>query len=300
MNFDELKLIKRNALISEIIRKTESCALNWNKINNFSYKATGNSYEFYITKTQSNYILDIRKNGKIFNSYNSLSQSGIDELYTVIDSILGSDNLNNMKMIISSMSKLKSGCKQTYNDIMNGGAYSNPNGYCFKTTPTSIFLLPSTLDFEDLPFPWTGTAELIDDLPNVLSSDGDGSFISQTVHVALPNQWGFANVGFLTNGIGNSGPYVVSFRVSHRRGANDGVQLMLDIVANSSVVFSDSVVSNETYSIYNSGPILISSIITSLTDLSVRLSIFTNSGNEDPRTIYVSAVDINVSGFNMF
>jgi hypothetical protein len=91
----------------------------------------------------------------------------------------------------------------------------------------------------------------------------------------------------------------MTVRVAHRREVNTGVNLIVDIVANASVVFSDMTASNPTYSIYNSGPVAISTTITSLTNLFVRLSMFTNTGDDNPRALHVSAVDIQVNGFNI-
>lgn len=87
-------------------------------------------------------------------------------------------------------------------------------------------------------------------------------------------------------------------RVAHRREANDGVTLVVDMIADTSVIFTDTVESEETYSVYDSGLVEISPSITSISRIFVRLSMYTNSGNLDPRALRISAVDLYAKGYH--
>jgi hypothetical protein len=302
MSDEEQKAITKTTLISEIIRKSEGCALVWRQISVSQYRATSLPYDFFLSKTNFEvYALDVWKNTKLYRSYQSTTVVEVEDLFHLVDSqAANSDSRNRLKTIVAALSKIPGGCNQVYDLFGNGGAFLGSSAVFAKLTPANVFLLPSTLDFGESEFPWSGTIEGIDDAPDADANDGDATFIRQSVSGPLPTQWGYAIAGFDLSEAGNSGPYTVNVRVVHRREANNGVNLVVDVVANSAVVFSETVLSDEIYSMYESGEIPVSTGGETLTDLSVRVSMFTNTGDEEPRAIRISAIDVQLNGFDSF
>lgn len=301
MNLDELKNVSRTALITEIKERTKSMGFVWKQITYSQYRCTNLPYDFYLTKTtQNNYALDVMKNGKLYRSYNSYTQPEVEELYTTVDLLLAnSQTFERMRNAISAISRIRGCAPETYNETMIGNILGSGAGGVSVINPHDVLLLPNTLDFGPTLFPWSGDVLQIADIPDVTAHDSDLTYIRQQISGALPTQWGYATAGFLVNTIGDTGPYSFNVRVVHRREAEDGVEMIVDVLVNESVVFSDTVTSEMTYQTYESGtqsiPLPDGEAITTL---QVRVSMFTNTGNTLPRALLITAMDIKIFGYD--
>lgn len=298
-NFGEIKNINRLAIVREIINKTNNCALVWDNIQPGQYKSVSLPFEFYLTEIKSGAILDILKSGQFYISYSSIEYELISELYQVVSSLLLLiNNLPKTKEIASSVGRIRGCAKLEIDIIARGGIVCINKSTVQQLKPSSVLtLLPTTLTFGPSLYPWTGSVLDIDDFPNASLSDADLTVIRQQVVGAAPTNWGYAFVGFNLATINFGKPFNFRIRVAHRREVNDGVNLVVNLIINNAIRFTDSVESNVTYQVYTSSLITISDI-TSITQLSVRLNMFTNTGNEDPRVLRISAVDLRISGYN--
>lgn len=121
MNSEELKTIKRVALITEMIRKTDNGAFTWKQITYTQYTCFNAPYDFYVTKTNAEtYALDVWKNAVFYRSYNSSTQPEVKELYDVVDSRLaGEAPLSRLRRLGSVIGRLQP--PNTYDETTSGG-----------------------------------------------------------------------------------------------------------------------------------------------------------------------------------
>jgi hypothetical protein len=299
-NKEIIKSLNRSALISELIEKTKRCAYVWKEIAPGQYMVTSLPYDFYITKTDSSTtVLDVWKNAGFYRTYNSYTQPEIAELYDAVDEMVSnSTGYDKMVELTQALNLLRSCQPQIIAEQMSKGLYGSGSAAVTLLVPVSTFMLPATLTFGFTPFPWSGGVSDIDDSPGVPSHDGDSTYIRQEVSGALPTQWGYAFVGFNPINVGSVGPFKFKVRAAARREAELGVTMIVDVVVNASVVFTDNMTPSDTYSIYDSGVQTMPPTITSVDTVEVRLSMFTNTGNTLPRALRVSAVDLTIDGFN--
>lgn len=298
MNLSELKSINRSALIAEITEKSRACAMIWKQIAPGQYQCTNLPFDFYISRTnQSDYSLDVLKNGAYFRRYNSYLQPEVKELYETVDSMLGRGQTNDrIKKLVQSVSKIKRACDETYDEVMRFGVVGGGAAVDQLLRPSTMFGRPSSLTFGPTLFPWSGGVTDIDDSPgSVLTNDADATYIRQEVSGAPPTQWGYAYVGFPSVDLPPVGPYQIRVTVVHRREANPGPQLNVDVVADSAVVFTNRVTCGTTYAMYDSGMVPVS--LPSISNITVRLSMYSNTGNEDLIAMRVTAVNIAVYGW---
>lgn len=300
-NLQELKAIHKTALITEMIEKTRACTFVWNQLSPGNYKSTAAPYEFYLSKVtgSGSYILDVLKHGQRYRSYNSTVNIEVAELFALVDGLTATlDQFMKTRKVGNFLSQIRGCAPITHNIVMNGGIFGNGDVTDSHLRPVSFLLLPQTLTFGPTSFPWTGGVTDISDVPNAASHDGDTSYIRQQVSGALPTQWGYAICNFNVSSLaGLSGPLTFVSRAAHRREVESGVTIFLDTLVNSTVVHTTSTLSDTSYNLLFTPQTLIPGI-TNITTLQVRVSMFTNSGNPNPRALRISAVDIEVFGFN--
>jgi hypothetical protein len=299
-NLEELKNISRTALLGELNEKTKKCGLLWNLIRPGVYKATNSPYDFHLTKVNGNTcVLDVTKNGTSYRSYNSSIVEGVSELFDTVDVIAAqAEQFEKLKVASRFLGQIPSCRASVYRETMHDGLIVSGSAMAQKLSAISLTMLPTTLTFGPTLFPWSGFVTSIDDPPNATSHDGDATYIRQQVSGALPTQWGYAYIGFNMSALTFSGPYRFNVKVAHRREAQAGVTIFIDVIANSTLVFSSQHPSTNSYSVSTTGNQFLPSDMLNLTDLTVRLSMFTNTGNEEPRALRVSAVDITILGYN--
>jgi hypothetical protein len=300
MNFDELKTLNRSALISELIDKTNRCAFVWNSIAVGQYKTTSASYDMYLTRaSQDNYILDVVKNANPYRSYNSNIMPDVKELYDTVDALsVNSTNLERAKVLMATFSQIRGCGPQTYTEVSSGGIKISSSGLVQQLVQSSLLLLPTSLTFGPTIFPWSGSVTDIDDSPNVASHDSDATYIRQQTSGPLPTQWGYAIAGFNVGAIPTNDPRQIRLRIAARREVEVGVNVIIELLIASAVIFSATFTPTSTYSIYNSGLITVPTG-TNISSLQARLSMFTNTGNSLPRALRVSAVDIFVVSYSI-
>lgn len=296
-NLDELKAVSRVAIIKEMIERTKHCAFKWHEMAPAQYRATSLPYEFTLTKTNANTaVLDVRKEGRLWRSYNSSTLSDVMELYQTVDILYASTQAMAKAHGLTQFVAEIRGCQpRTYNIVMNGGIKGGGSAPNEKLSPVSLRLGPNALSFGPTPFPWTGG---LSDISEVATShDEDATCIRQQVSGALPTNWGYAIVGFDEFDVaGLRSPLSFNVRVAHRRETEDGVNLVTDVLVNNAVIYTNSTASGDTYSVTQSGSQLMVGI-DQIDTLEVRVSMFTNTGNAAPRVLRVSAVDIEILGY---
>jgi len=297
-NFGEVKEINRLAILREMVNKTTNCALIWHNLSPGQYQTISLPFEFYLTKTNTKEIVDVLVDGEFYASYSSSDYNLVSDLYEIVSSLsLLTNNLSKTQEVVSFVSTLRTCAGVTINITSRGGVVCINKTSVLQIIPSSVLtLLPITLSYGPAFFPWVGTVSDIDDFPNALSSDGDLTYIRQEVVGAAPTNWGYAFVGFNLATINFGKPFKFIIRVSHRRETYDGVNLVITLIINNAVRFTDMVESTSSYQVYTSSLITISDV-DSVTQLSVRLNMFTNTGNESPRVLRISAVDLRMSGF---
>lgn len=298
-NLDELKSISRLALIKEMIEKTKSCAIIWNEIKPGYFRSCTDSYDLHLSQTSASiYSLDVIRGGKLFRSYNSSTQSEVDVLFQTVLSLSTMSSLEKIKTMGKFLKQIGNP-SSVYNFIPQSvGVDAGGNAVNSHIREIETQLLPTSLTFGPTPselYIWLGNHLNIDDSPNAESHDGDISYIRQQVSGTGPTNWGYAFCGFNINEIISEPPYSFNVRVAHRRSTNDGVILNVDVLANSSVIYSATDVSDISYTVFSSG--LQQMIgIDSIEDLQVRLSMFTNVGNPLLRSLLITAVDLRIYG----
>jgi hypothetical protein len=179
---------------------------------------------------------------------------------------------------------------------MNGGGILGGSALGAQTVTETVTLLPINLSFGPTNFDWVGFVTDIDDPPNADSNDGDGTHIRQQVSGPQPTQWGYVYCGFDLTDIPTIGPFTFILKVAHRRETEVGVELIPELLVNSVVVYTGSAIPSTSYAVFNSGTQPMPTI-TSIEDMQVRLSMFTNTGNFDPRVLRISAVSLDVAGY---
>ena len=99
-NVEELKIVVRTAIFSELIEKTKNCAIIWNSIAVGQYFSESDNYKFYISKTSlETYNLDILKYNKLYISYNSNFDPILFNLYKEIDYFIINEKLKKHRII---------------------------------------------------------------------------------------------------------------------------------------------------------------------------------------------------------
>jgi hypothetical protein len=296
-NIQELKSINKLALINEMIEKTKNCALIWHELSPKRFKSSQNSYDFYLSQTApSIYSLDVLKNGRLSRAYNSSTQIGVSELFQTVESALIS--FERQKSVSSFLGRIRSCAPVTHEITMNGGIVGSGDSIFSQLDPINVLLFPISLSFGETSFPWSGDYTLIDDTATSNNHDSDSTYIRQEVSGMLPTNWGYANIGFSLNDLPPTAPFSFTIRIAHRREVQPGVNLQIALVVNSIVIYSTTIVSSSSYSVFSSGQQLLSGI-TEIEDLQVRLNMFTNTGDLDPRAIRISAVDLRFFGHNI-
>ncbi len=115
INTDEIAALNTEILVRGIIEQTKSPGLIWAQLDATSYRATvddsGTIWDFLITKSKAtgegyNFNLDILKNATLNNSIKEESSStsegdprstGVEELYTTVESVILDTDENKLK-----------------------------------------------------------------------------------------------------------------------------------------------------------------------------------------------------------
>lgn len=295
-NTKELKKISRSALLKEIIEKTKACAFVWNQLSASQYKAKTEEYDFWLTKTDSEaYVLDVHRLGRNYRSYLSAVHEEVSELYKIVDIMMASNQrIERAKNLSNMLIDLRGYGPVIHNIFGHGGLYGFGEAECENCRPVLVYMQPASVTFGPTPFPWTGSVNSIKE--NVMLHNGDGSYLRQEVHGELPTNWGYVNIAFSPH-IDIGPPYLFTIRVAHRREAESGVILVVDFLINDTVIYTASDNSSNLYTIFNSGVQGVPENIKELDSILVRVSMFTNTGNDIPRAIRISAVDLIMSGY---
>lgn len=295
-NLEEMKKINRLAIMQEMVEKTKNCGLIWDQISPTHFRSKYQNYEFSVSKTnQSTFAFDVLKDKKLFRTYNSSTQDGIDTLYEEIESCSRDNPLEKYKTLTKFLSSVPA-CYNLTNiipiTIGSYGVKTGGNVTANKYVLQTINLSPNLLSFSPTTFAWTGN------LSGILTNNGDTSYIRQQVSGEFPTNWGYAFVEFDNTVFANLlPPYQFQIQLVHRREANDGVVLNVDLLLNSAVAFNNTIIPIESYNSYNSGFLNFSQ--TSINQAMLRLSMFTNTGNLSPRALRITYVNLTVKGFGL-
>lgn len=297
-NLEELKSVSRLALIKELIERTKECSFVWDDIGPGRFRSVSLPYEFYLTKTgPETAVLDVLKNGGYYRTYNSSTQGEVGNLYSTVDTLYASnakaEKLNKVTQFVSAIR----GCSpRTHSIVMNGGIDGGGTGPVTKLTPSNYLLLPTAISGDPS---WVyGPVSNVAHSPNALSHDGDATYMRQEVSGALPTQWPYAFLTVDVSSVVAFAPLSFEARIVHRREVEEGVTLTLDVLVNEddAVVYTGTFTSDETYTVSTTGIQQMPGIV-SLDELTLRVSIFTNTGNTAPRAIRVTAADITIHGY---
>ncbi len=292
-NLQALATLNQQIIAIELAEKTKRGGFIWNQVSPSRFYATQGNYGFYVSKVNSDtYALDVTKNNRPFRSYLSNRLSEIEDTFNIVDLLYGTDNKYAKMLRLSlALEGLEASAPGVNFISVSGGLKAGGTASLAVQDAIEVTLRPNRLTFGPSPFPWVGTYTRIDDFPNAAAHNGDVDYIRQQVSGEYPTNWGYANVGFPINTVALDAVKAIGVRVAHRREANEGVNLVVDIVLNSTVVFSQQVVSGSAYSVFNSGIVDLPEV-TSVDSVEVRLSMFTNTGNNDPRVLRITAVDL--------
>jgi len=302
-NREEIVALNKIAIIQELIEKTKNCVVIWKQKQIKQYDSNFNGYKFIITQPNPNsVVLDVLKNNNLYKSYNSLSLQNLKELFNTIEIISIGADLEKYKKINEFLYK-KGSCRQEqigslvniYDNFVFGfGAEVGGSAPVEKFRNEEIFLLPNNITFDpNLTFLWSGNHTDIDDEPDVELHDGDLTFIRQQISGVSPRLWGYANIKFDTISLPILPPYGAFIRIVSRREEESNVFLNVEVVSNNTVFFNTQV---EQFNYYSFWSQYVSLGNTSINDLTVRLSMFTNSSNLLPRAIRITAVDLRLFG----
>lgn len=305
-NLQEMKKISRLALMKEMVEKTKSCGLIWNQISGSQYLAKYQDYDFLVARSSPQvYTFDVLKEGKMYRSYNSSTQEGVKLLFEEIELSFQDSRMDKYKSLGSFIGRIGT-CREittnTYNIPVAGfGVLASGNTFSQQIRPISpVTLTPISLTFGPTIYPWSGS------LSDILTDDGNTTYIRQQVSGEFPTNWGYVFLEFDTSPIINLlPPYQVRVQVSHQREAELGVNLNLDVLVNGAIIYSkpnDSdpsmIESPASYTLFDStlvdaleGPTYIDSII-------LRMFMFTNTGNLDPRAIRISYASVDFAGYD--
>lgn len=287
-----------------MVEKTKSCGLIWNQPSPSQYRARYLDYDFIVSRTNYNYYsFDVLKEGKFYRSYNSSLQEGVDTLFNEIELSYRESNIEKYKTLGSFFSRINTCRDKVFNTytipVLNFGVLGSGslNAEQLRPLPTPALLTPSNLIFGPSPFPWSGS------LNDILTNDGGTSYLRQQVSGEFPTNWGYAFIEFdPTPIIDLLPPYKVRVQVSHERELNGGVYLNLDVLINGAVVYSktdlDSYESTTSFTLEDTGLQLTSSGPTYIDTVVLRLYMFTNTGNIDPRALRISYVSLSINGYN--
>lgn len=301
-NLEEIKRINRIALMQEMVEKTKKCGLVWNKTEPNQYHSQYQDYDFFATRTNATtYSLDVLKNGQIYRTYNSSTQEGVDTLFKEIESTTQNCELKKYKkvnQIIDSMRTCRDGGSSILVPSSSYGVRCGGGLMPEQTRFESFFITPTSMYFGPSPFPWTNFGGSFEQVLTV--NDGDSSFIRQQVSGELPTNWGYAFAAFDTSYFSSylNPPYKFRINVSHRREVNIGVALNIDLLVNNSVFYSTYVLPGVVYNTFDSG-IQDMTNINGFSQLTLRFSMYTNSGNALPRAVRITYASLDVSGYTL-
>lgn len=298
-NLESLKTVSRLALIKEMIERTKECSFVWDDIGPGRFRGVSLPYEFYLTKTGAETaVLDVLKNGGYYRSYNSSTQGEVDELYATVDTLYASNSkVERLNKLTQFVGTIRGCAPKTYNIVMNGGINGSGEALVTKMAPSSFLLLPVAISGGGGSWVYGSVSDLADE-PNAASHDGDATYIRQEVSGALPTQWPYVFLKIDVSSVVAFAPLSFEARIVHRREAELGVTMRLDVLVNEgdAVVYTGDFASAQTYTLSTTGIQPMPGIV-SLDELTLRISMFTNSGNTAPRALRVSAADITIHGY---
>lgn len=306
-NKKQIKSLNRLAIIQELIEKTKNCSLFWVETSLGQFRTQFTNYDFYLTKTSTNtYNLDIIKNKDLYMTYNSLLQSNVKDLYDTVG-ILSSDSALNKSRRINEFIGRKGSCRQGEIGSSNKFYPISVQGFGLLATGAVtpqifrrkfVYLNPTSIEF-DTAYPWSGSHLDIDESDIFNQADGDSTFIRQQVAGLSPTVWGYCDVNFNLSTLPSKPPFVIQSRVVARRESEPGMNLTIQVILNDSSIYQQTIFLNESYSYWSSGDLYLGDYFSSIKDLKIRLSTFTNVGNLLPRAVRVTGVDLGVTGYDL-
>jgi hypothetical protein len=302
-NLEAMKKVSRLALMKEIVEKTKSCGLIWNQISPSQYLARYLDYDFFVARTSPKiYNFDVLKDGKMYRSYNSSTQEGVDILFNEIELSYGDNNIEKFKNLGNFLGRLGN-CHGVITNVytipilgygvLGGGDVEEEQ---LRPLGSPATLTPISLTFGPSPSPWTGS------LSDIATNDAGATYIRQEISGEFPTNWGYAFLEFDISPVINLiPPYTIRIQVSHKREANNGVYLNLDLLINGAIVFSkaeeDSYESTTSFVLEDTGLQLAAAGPTYLDSVILRLYMFTNTGNLDPRAIQIDYATVSLNGY---
>lgn len=298
-NANDLKLINQVAIIRAIVEKSKNCGMVWNQLSVSTYQTHIDNFVFTLSKVSSGIsILDVKKSGQYYRSYSSSAIGEIEELYQIIDALYAqADKRSRLTRLTQTLGDIH-GCTVVPlpNITMSGGITGGGSTFLLSGSATTSIFLPTSLAFGPTPFPWVGTVDDINDSPDADSNDGDASYLRQEVTGLPPTNWGYVYFGFDLTSLPTLSPYSFNLKVACRRETELGVSLIPEVIVNSAVIYSDSTNPTDSYTVFESGLTPMTDV-TSIDDFQVRLSMFTNVGDPAIRALRISAVSVEITGY---
>lgn len=133
-NEQTLNEVYKRITAYEMVQKLKNCGVVWDQLNTVQYQATieqgDHVWDIFLTKAQDRVVLDFRRNMSFFFTMDSNSEPIVDEMFREIE---GDDDFERDRALLRDMGKLRPGCYNTFNIVMNGGARVGGNGRILTT-----------------------------------------------------------------------------------------------------------------------------------------------------------------------
>lgn len=87
INLEELKSLKNDIIVGELIERTLNCELAWKKTSSTSFETSDSIFDFFLTNLGTSVILDVLKNGDNRLDLRSSSYPRLADLFNTITDI---------------------------------------------------------------------------------------------------------------------------------------------------------------------------------------------------------------------
>lgn len=133
-NEQTLNQVYKRIAAYEMVQKLKNCGVVWDQLNTVQYRVTveqgGNVWDIFMTKNQDRVVLDFRRNMLFFFTMDSLTEPIVDEMFREVE---GDDDFERDRALLRDVGKLRPGCYNTFNIVMNGGARGGSTARVFVT-----------------------------------------------------------------------------------------------------------------------------------------------------------------------
>lgn len=133
-NEQTLNQVYKRITAYEMVEKLKNCGVVWDQLNTVQYQATveqgDHVWDIFMTKSQDRVVLDFRRNMSFFFTMDSLTEPIVGEMFREVE---GDDDFERDRSLLRDIGKLRPGCYNTFNIVMNGGVRASGNGRIMTT-----------------------------------------------------------------------------------------------------------------------------------------------------------------------